>query len=339
MLSFTRGYRHLPGIQSIIRENYIRLSTLKSASMASPLSSFSSSSSTSPFFISGFLRIISVSLCCLLLISSTLISATARERKGFDHYEGIGPGEDFGDYEDRYSAAEDEFGEEKGEEESIAENLEGVVELDALTFEKIIDGSKKAIVVFYASWDKFCKEIVPTLKETAKLLIPHKDCIIAKVDSDRSWKLGAKFDATELPHFVFFDKSDTLGITYEGARNGKAIVDFMLKGSSKRAVKKDELKRLAKKFMEEEGEVQRGKILARTEKAVGGLDTESLTEGQYYTKVMGSVLEKGDDFILKEMDRLKGLVEGKSLSEAKKLEFKRRIKVLKVFENHRHDEL
>ncbi|KAJ3406338.1 hypothetical protein HDV05_006063 [Chytridiales sp. JEL 0842] len=115
---------------------------------------------------------------------------------------------------------------------TIASN---VVTLDPKNFDKVIDGSKDALVEFYAP------SLAPVYEELADAYQKDKSLIIAKVDADAHQALGTRFGVKGFPTLKYFPKGNHKNP--EDYKGGRDLTDFVkfLGGKGKRgSVKKAE---------------------------------------------------------------------------------------------------
>lgn len=71
----------------------------------------------------------------------------------------------------------------------------------------VYEGSKPAIVDFYADWCGPCRRLSPVLEKLAE---KYKDkIVIYKVNTDKERELAAAFGITSLPTLVFISLGDT----------------------------------------------------------------------------------------------------------------------------------
>ncbi|KAH6651805.1 hypothetical protein BKA67DRAFT_647777 [Truncatella angustata] len=96
---------------------------------------------------------------------------------------------------------------------------QGVVELDANTFDDIILRSgKPAFVDFYAPFCKYCKELDPVYEELA-ITYQHKNITIAKIDSYGQKIIGERYEVNGWPQLKFFDGTGGPPVDFQWSRN------------------------------------------------------------------------------------------------------------------------
>mmetsp|Transcript_50273 Transcript_50273/g.126196 ORF Transcript_50273/g.126196 Transcript_50273/m.126196 type:complete len:124 (-) Transcript_50273:37-408(-) len=97
-----------------------------------------------------------------------------------------------------------------------------VVELTADNFDTIIDGSKPALVKFYAPWCGHCKRLAPTWDELAKSASGFG---VAKVDCTEHRDLCSKFEVRGYPTIKLFVDGEH-SEDYRGARDEASLAKF-----------------------------------------------------------------------------------------------------------------
>ncbi|KAI9205881.1 thioredoxin-like protein [Polychytrium aggregatum] len=103
-----------------------------------------------------------------------------------------------------------------------------VIALTPKTFDTVIDGSKPALVEFYAPWCGHCKQLAPIYDELGDLYEKYKDqVVIAKVDADAHRDLGSRFDIKGFPTLKWFPKGSTTPENYEGSRDVESFIKFI----------------------------------------------------------------------------------------------------------------
>lgn len=94
----------------------------------------------------------------------------------------------------------------------------------------VYEGSKPAIIDFYADWCGPCRRLSPVLEKLAE---KYKDkIVIYKVNTDKERELAAAFGITSLPTLVFIPLGDTPQVS-QGALSQdvleKGIEEVLLK--------------------------------------------------------------------------------------------------------------
>ncbi|KAI8816016.1 thioredoxin-like protein [Fimicolochytrium jonesii] len=101
-----------------------------------------------------------------------------------------------------------------------------VLDLTADNFDKHIDGSKPALVEFFAPWCGHCKSLAPTYEELGAAYAHAKgDVIIAKVDADKHKDLGQRFGVSGFPTLKWFPKGKK--DAPEDYNAGRELKDFI----------------------------------------------------------------------------------------------------------------
>ena len=81
----------------------------------------------------------------------------------------------------------------------------------------VYEGSKPAIIDFYADWCGPCRRLSPVLEKLAE---KYKDkIVIYKVNTDKERELAAAFGITSLPTLVFIPLGDCLLYTSPSPRD------------------------------------------------------------------------------------------------------------------------
>jgi len=202
----------------------------------------------------------------------------------------------------------------------------------------VLDTTKDVFVEFYAPWCGHCKRLTPVWEKLAGAYKTEPGVVVASVDADAHKDLGAKHGVSGFPTLIYFSKSDKTGERYNGARelpdlishiNEKAGTQRLESGYLAETVGREEtLDELAKKFVAASA-VERAAILASTETAASA---SSNPHANWYAKFMSVILKKGDDWIAKEQERVKGILDGGNLSGEKIDEFTVRTNVLNAFQ-------
>ncbi|KAI3635495.1 hypothetical protein MIR68_006133 [Amoeboaphelidium protococcarum] len=101
---------------------------------------------------------------------------------------------------------------------------ESVVDLTPSNFDTVVDGSKNALVEFYAPWCGHCKKLKDTWDQLGDAFAASSDVVIAKVDADAHRDLGSRFGIQGFPTIKWFPK----GVTSdpEDYKGGRTLDDF-----------------------------------------------------------------------------------------------------------------
>ncbi|CAO3590567.1 unnamed protein product [Absidia cylindrospora] len=109
--------------------------------------------------------------------------------------------------------------------------LEGNVHvLTQSNFKTVMDGSRPALVEFYAPWCGHCKNLAPVYAELGDAFAHSDQVIIAKVDADEHRDLGGAFDVQGFPTLKWFPKGVTTkeGVEdYKGGRDLDSLSKFV----------------------------------------------------------------------------------------------------------------
>jgi len=201
----------------------------------------------------------------------------------------------------------------------------GVIELDEVSWSRIVDGAKPVLVAFTEySWkdpEDYAK-VSEDLKESG--------VIVAKVDTSKG-ELKAQHNIEKFPTIKFYPRGDATPLVYKGNEKHTEIVDWVRLQLSP---KLQELKALASKFVSDSA--QRASTISKAEKIVSELPATDKDYGSYYVNAMKKIQEKGDDFVEKEKERLNGLLSNKATTDKKKSEFGLRLNILNSFATQVH---
>jgi len=117
--------------------------------------------------------------------------------------------------------------------------LGDVVDLTPANFDSVIDGSKGALVEFFAPWCGHCKKLAPDWETLGASFDGSKDVVIGKVDADAHKDLGNRFDVHGYPTIKWFPKGSTTPEDYSGGRSLEDLTAFVTqKSGAKSKVKK-----------------------------------------------------------------------------------------------------
>ncbi|XP_065915542.1 uncharacterized protein [Dysidea avara] len=212
-----------------------------------------------------------------------------------------------------------------------------VTDLDVGNFDSIVmDADKDVLVEFYAPWCGHCKKLAPVYEQLGQTYKDEPSCVVARVDADGNRDLATRYGVSGYPTIKFFPKDNKDGVDYSGGRslddfikylNEKCGTDRVAGGKlSAKAGLVDDMQNFVEKFKSEED--GRENVISEAEKTAESLDNSFAS---YYVKVMKKVVDKGNDFVKTEIERLGRMLSG-DLSAKKSDEFTKRRNILKKFE-------
>ncbi|GLH05240.1 hypothetical protein R5R35_010487 [Gryllus longicercus] len=224
-------------------------------------------------------------------------------------------------------------------------NCKGCVPLDSYSFDKIISKFKAAVIKFDVAYpygakhDEFAK-VAETTYSIPELLVGEvgvKD-YGEKENSDLAERY--KVNKDDFPVIKLFVAGKDEPVTFTNSDFTADNIKKFIRSNSEVYVGLqgciDKFDALANKFVKT-ADTDLKKIILREaedmwDKTSGRADQKA---AEVYVKTMRKSLEKGDDFIEKEMKRVQNLAKGK-VSKEKKEEILQRINILQSF---KHDEL
>jgi protein disulfide-isomerase-like protein len=227
---------------------------------------------------------------------------------------------------------------EAGTKVKVAKAVSAVVVLTPDNFDSVVlDSTKDVFVEFYAPWCGHCKRLTPIWEKLSSVFKNDKDVVIASLDADAHKDLGGRFGVSGFPTLIYFPKSDKSGgDRYNGGRelpdlvahvNSKSGTHRLENGFLESTVGRDStLDDLATRFMSNPGD--RESILAEADAYIA---KSGNPHHAWYSKFMGVITKKGNDWVGTERARVKGLVDGGNLSAEKVDEFVVRTNVLNAF--------
>jgi len=228
-----------------------------------------------------------------------------------------------------------------GSRARIAKAASAVTVLGPENFDSVVlDSTKDVFVEFYAPWCGHCKRLTPIWEKLAGVFKGDSNVVIASLDADAHKDLGSKYGVTGFPTLIYYPKSDKTGERYSGAReltdlvshiNGKAGTNRQDSGRLHATVGRDSnLDELAQKFVANTAD--RSSIVSEAETRAAAVASEN-PHASWYPKFMNVIIKKGDDWIAKEQERVKGILDGGNLSVEKVDEFSVRTNILSAFQS------
>jgi protein disulfide-isomerase-like protein len=223
----------------------------------------------------------------------------------------------------------------------IAKAVSAVTVLGPDNFDSVVlDSTKDAFVEFYAPWCGHCKRLTPIWDKLSGVFKGDSNVVIASLDADAHKDLGSKYGVTGFPTLIYFSKSDKAGDRYSGAReladlvshvNSKAGTSRQENGRLLPTVGRDStLDELAQKFVANPAD--RSSIVTEAESRATAVASEN-PHASWYSKFMNVIVKKGEDWVAKEQERVKGMLDGGALSVEKVDEFTIRTNILSAFQS------
>jgi len=208
-------------------------------------------------------------------------------------------------------------------------HVPGSLEVDLYTFGKLAP-SNNLLVVFQAqSWKEINK-----FDQVAKELRDREDVLVVRFDgsNERDAPVKEKYGVTSLPAVFFLAKGSSTPVLYHGqlesGSSGDSLVQWVRVQLTPSLSALDDI---AKKFSGASAGEQT-KLLAQAQQLAGKLTTSQDVEiGKVYTRTLENIQKQGVAYVEKEKTRLKGLIDAKATTQAKKDEFSRRLTILDSF--------
>mmetsp|Transcript_55220 Transcript_55220/g.88079 ORF Transcript_55220/g.88079 Transcript_55220/m.88079 type:complete len:255 (+) Transcript_55220:23-787(+) len=226
-----------------------------------------------------------------------------------------------------------------------AETPKGVVPLDSITFNQIVDGSRTVLVKFdkkyaYGDNENAWKDFATNYGGSAELLLTEVG--ISEHGDNKNEELGERYsiDKDSYPQYRLFlrsaDTSSPIKYEYQEKVRSDELAQFVRKNGVYLALNgclKD-FDELVGKFMVAKDKAERDQIGAEGKGLLDGYKGKEEDEksGKYYMKVMAKVTKEGNEYIGKEIKRLDSLLNGETyIAEDKKPWFRKRLNILSIF--------
>ncbi|XP_076453215.1 endoplasmic reticulum resident protein 29-like [Babylonia areolata] len=229
---------------------------------------------------------------------------------------------------------------------SGGEIVKGSVNLNSGVFDKIVEKHRAVLVKFDETYPYGEKQ--DQFKKVAEVAVSQPDLLVAEVqiadygDKDNA-DLAERFNVKkeDFPVYKIFLQGTKDPIPYTGdATNADSIKRFIMEKSGLwlgLPACLEEFDKLVSEFFK--AKEDRNAILEKAEKAATALTREADKESaEVYIKTMKKILDKGDEFVTTEIERVEKLKDGK-VSDKKKEQLGKRLNILTSFDLRLKDEL
>merc|ERR1719221_2274153 len=212
---------------------------------------------------------------------------------------------------------------------ALAYTERGILKLDNTTFDRIIDGTRGVFVRFdkeysYGDDHDAWKDYAKTVGQSAADLL---SCDVGvseygdKDNSDLAKRFGIKTD--DFPQFRLWKKGSSSTdepIKYDGPKKSADFLRFVQEKANAWIGLPGQVKALA-------GGADAADTIAKAEAVAAASDKDT---AKFYVKAMQK-LAKDKDYVTKETERLKKMIEDGSVKADKKEQFGRRLNVISSF--------
>jgi len=194
-------------------------------------------------------------------------------------------------------------------------------------------------VEFYAPWCGHCKSLTPIYEKLATIFASEPDIVIAKLDATQEKKKSEEYGVTGFPTLKWFSKDDKSGKAYEGGRDLTSCIQYINTNAGTERTEDGkwlptagligELEDLVTKFRTGAKDARK-KLLAELDSHLPSV-TKNKDSGKFYQLTMKKIIEKGEDFIHSEGNRLQRIIESGSIAADKIGEFAKRLNIVNHF--------
>ena len=160
------------------------------------------------------------------------------------------------------------------------------------------------------------------------------------MDATKESALASRYGVSGYPTLKFFPAGDSKDpVDYNSGRDADSFLSFLNEkaGTSRTADgglaasfgRLPDFDTLATSFLSTE---DKDTILSRAQDAAPSLTGQAEDQASHYVKTMNKIIKKGSAYVAKEIKRLQGLIEGDSVSAARKDLFRLRQNILRAFQ-------
>lgn len=223
---------------------------------------------------------------------------------------------------------------------SVVIGAKGVVSLDHLTFDKVVEKHKIVLVKFDKQYAYGEKE--DEFKKFAEQSATQKDLLVAEVGiseygEKENEDLREKFQVKkeDYPVFKLFKQGQKEPVDFSQSVTSEELARFVRLESGLWLGKANTLEnfdKLVANFLKS-GKEKYDELIEKAEEALGAVEEKNKQTAKMYVNTMKKIKEKGVEFVTSEITRVKKLLNEK-VSDTKKAMFKTRLDILASFSDH-----
>lgn len=180
-----------------------------------------------------------------------------------------------------------------------------------------------------------CKTLAPKYEQLAKVFAGESGVVIANVDATESPDLGTRFGVSGYPTLKCFPAQEgvTEPVNYEGTRELPELVSYMNEIAGTHRLADGSLSLSAgvvealNELIAETASYDEAFVTRMTE-AAAELPQSTV---KYYVSFARKIVDKGSEYIERELTRLQGFVKSDSVTAEKKKNFSIRYNILRNF--------
>jgi len=217
----------------------------------------------------------------------------------------------------------------------------GCVELDSLSFDKVVSKFKASVVKFDVAYPYGEKH--SQYGKLSEALAFNPDILVATAGvkdygDQENIDLAQRYQitASDYPVVLLFLQGSPTPVRFQGEFTKDSLQHFVYTSSGQWTGLKGCLKEfdeLSKQIISTEDVAEREKILRLAEKQLNQISTpEAKNSGEFYIKLMRKFIDKGHDFVQSELSRVNSL-RGKKMAKDKKEQMQERLNILQSFHN------
>jgi protein disulfide-isomerase-like protein len=213
-----------------------------------------------------------------------------------------------------------------------------VTTLTSSNFDKVVLGSKAALVEFYAPWCGHCKSLAPKYEKLAQVFAGDSDVVIAKLDATEENEISTKYGITGFPTLKFFPAGSSEPINYESEREVEAMVQFINEKAGTSRLPDGTLLPTTGRMTELDDAIKAANhhvdaaLVEKLNKHITSLSDKKVIEyGKIYLSVAEKVISKGADYVAKEITRLHNMIKSPNVAPASKTNFQLKQNILNAF--------